>query len=151
MKQQRTEATARAQRGFTLIELMIAVAVVGILIGIAVPTYQDSVRKSRRAQAKADLTEVAQAMERYYTVNNSYAGASMATIWGNPAQSPRGSDSPRYNLSFQAAPGSNGFVVQAVPISGTGQERDKCGTMTLSNTGTKTPNTAGTKDCWNLN
>ena len=62
-------------KGFTLIELMIAVAIVGILAGIAYPSYQDSVRKSRRADAKGALLGFANAMERYFTENNSYLGA----------------------------------------------------------------------------
>lgn len=151
MKQQWATSAARAQQGFTLIELMVALAIVGILVGIAVPSYQDSVRKSRRAQAKADLAEIAQGMERYYTVNNTYAGATIAAIWGTPTQSPREGTSPRYNLSFQAAPTNNSFVIQAVPISGSGQEKDKCGTLTLSNTGARTPNTDALRECWNLN
>ena len=59
-------------RGFTLMELMIVVAIIGILAGIAYPTYQDSVRKSRRADAEAVLLELAQWMERFYTENNRY-------------------------------------------------------------------------------
>ena len=54
-------------KGFTLIELMIAVAIVGILAGIAYPSYQDSVRKSRRADAQGALLGFANAMERYFT------------------------------------------------------------------------------------
>lgn len=58
--------------GFTLIELMIAVAVVGILAAIAYPSYQDSVRKARRADAKSALLDAAQRQERFYTENNQY-------------------------------------------------------------------------------
>ena len=63
------------QKAFTLIELMIVVAIVGILAGIAYPSYQDSVRKSRRADAKAALMGFANAMERHYTENNNYCDA----------------------------------------------------------------------------
>ena len=59
-------------KGFTLVELMIAVAIVGILASIAYPSYQDSVRKSRRADAKGALLGFANAMERHFTENNSY-------------------------------------------------------------------------------
>ena len=73
-----------AAAGFTLIELMIVVAVVAILAAIAVPSYQEQVRKSRRAQAKADLVEYAQMAERFFTVNNTYVGFTLPTT-----QSPR--------------------------------------------------------------
>ena len=62
----------RAGAGFTLIELMIVVAVVAILAAIAVPSYQEQVRKSRRAQAKADIVEYVQMAERFFTVNNTF-------------------------------------------------------------------------------
>ncbi|MET0718666.1 MAG: type IV pilin protein, partial [Pseudoxanthomonas sp.] len=61
-------------RGFTLIELMIVVAVVAILAAVSYPSFQDQIRKSRRAQAKADLVEYAAAAERFHTSNNSYVG-----------------------------------------------------------------------------
>ena len=61
-------ASFKHAKGFTLIELMIVVAVVAILATIAMPSYQEHVRKSRRAQAKADLVELAQQLERHHTV-----------------------------------------------------------------------------------
>ncbi len=61
--------------GFTLIELMIVVAIIGILATIAYPSYQDSVKKSRRADAKSALMGFVNAMERYYTENNTYCDA----------------------------------------------------------------------------
>jgi len=136
---------ARSIRGFTLIELMVVVAIIGILVGIAVPTYQDSVRKSRRGQAKADLAEVAQAMERYYTVNNTYVGANLAII--AMTQSPK-TGTARYTISFSGATTASTFVLRAQPTAG--QVGDKCGTLTLSNTGAKTPNAQTMPECWNL-
>ncbi|MFC7000747.1 type IV pilin protein [Pseudobowmanella zhangzhouensis] len=63
------------QQGFSLIELMVAVAIVGILVVIAVPSYQDHVRSANRAAAQADLMALAAAMEQHKSVNYSYAGA----------------------------------------------------------------------------
>ncbi|WP_363797861.1 type IV pilin protein [Lysobacter firmicutimachus] len=137
---------ARLSRGFTLIELMVVVAVLAIIVGIAVPTYQDSVRKSRRGQAKADLAEAAQAMERYYTINNTYVGANLSTLFSNPPQSPK-DGTAQYAISFDGAVTATSFRLQAVPSATTGQSKDKCGTMTLSNTGVKGPATP--EECWN--
>lgn len=150
MKQSFAPSLSRVQRGFTLIELMIAIAIIGILVGIAVPTYQDSVRKSRRGQAKADLVQIAQGMERYYTEGNTYVGADLSKIWGPNLQSPSTGTS-RYTISFQAAATASTFVLQAVPVAGAGQDKDKCGTLTIDNVGRKTPNTSGKEDCWNMN
>ncbi len=65
-------------RGFTLIELMIVVAIVAVLAMIAYPSYSRQVQKSRRAQAKADLTELAQGLEREFTANRDYTGYTLA-------------------------------------------------------------------------
>ena len=67
------------KNGFTLIELMVAVAIVGILAAIAIPSYQDSMRKSRRADAKAALLSFANAMERRFTETNTYCNTAQ---WG---------------------------------------------------------------------
>ncbi|MFK5950061.1 MAG: type IV pilin protein, partial [Methylococcales bacterium] len=70
----------KSQKAFTLIELMVVVAIIGILAGIAYPAYQDSVRKSRRADAKGALLGFANAMERHFTETNSYCGAGTTTV-----------------------------------------------------------------------
>ena len=144
-----------AAGGFTLIELMVVVAVVAILASIALPSYQESVRKSRRAQAKADLVEYAQLAERFRTVNNTYAGA--AATFPAPV-SPRNSQavvSPRepgatarYDLAFNAA-GPATFTLTATPVNGGGQEVDRCGTLSINQAGVKTKTgIAGFNECW---
>ena len=117
-------------KGFTLIELMIAVAIIGILAGIAYPSYQESVRESRRADAKGALLGFANSMERYYTENNSYVGA------------PVNADTPYYALSINKAD-VRSYELHATPQGA--QVDDKCGTLSLTQTGAKG---ASTSDCW---
>lgn len=132
----------RTAAGFTLIELMITVAVVAILAAIAYPSYQDQIRKSRRAQAKADLVELAQLAERFHTVNNTYAG------WTLPfSQSPRDGMS-HYGLALSDT-GAAKFTLTATPAGD--QAKDKCGTLTLNQAGVKGSGSGGTThdpDCF---
>ena len=128
-------------RGFMLIEVMIAVVIVGILASIAYPSYRQYVLRSNRAEAKAILMESAQFMERYFTTNNTYVNASVPS----PA-SPKGSsgDGRKYIISFTTGePTTNTFTLQAVRNGS--QTADTCGTLTLNQVGTRTPTTAG---CW---
>ncbi|MHB9101711.1 MAG: type IV pilin protein [Sulfuricella sp.] len=130
--------------GFTLIELMITVAVIGILAAIAYPSYQDSIRKSRRADAKSALLNAAQSMEKFYTENSKYTGATVGTVV--PASSTDG----YYTLSFSVAPSAAAYTLQAAPTTKGNQGADKCGNFTLSSTGVKGVNsgTLGVADCW---
>lgn len=130
----------RSGQGFTLIELMIVVAVVAILAAVAFPSYQEHVRKSRRAQAKADLVELAQQLERQHTVQNTYAGLTLPFT-----QSPRDGTS-WYALSYSGNPTASSFTLQAVPSGA--QSSDKCGTLSLDQAGRKTPAAATVAGCW---
>ena len=144
----------RIQSGFTLIELMIAVAIVGILASIAYPSYQDSVMKSRRADAKGALLGLANAMERHFTETNSYLDAAGTTATpadtGAPriyaTQSPVDGGTPYYNLTINAAT-STTFTLNAAPIGA--QANDKCATLTLTHTGVKGDTAGlGVAQCW---
>jgi len=139
------------QHAFTLIELMVTVAVVGILAGIAYPSYQDSVRISRRADAKGALLGLANAMERHFTETNSYLGA--GTTGGNTgsptifsATSPVDGGTPYYNLTINAATAGS-YTLNAAPTGA--QANDQCGTLSLTQTGVRGISTAlAVTDCW---
>jgi type IV pilus assembly protein PilE len=117
---------------------MIVVAIVGILAAIAYPSYQDQVRKTRRADAHVALTELAQFMARYHATHDTYAGASLPFT-----EAPKESGTKFYDLSFSAGPDATSYTLQAAPKGA--QSGDICGTMTLSSTGVKG---AARTDCW---
>ncbi|WP_431474728.1 type IV pilin protein [Marinobacter sp. KM021] len=108
------------ERGFTLIELMIVVAIVGILAAIAYPSYQSSVEKSRRSDAQAALTAFSAAMERHYTDNgNSYLGAAASGADTGapdifPTQAPLDGSTKFYDLTIGAAT-RNTYTLVATP------------------------------------
>lgn len=130
----------RRQHGVTLIELMVVVAILGIVSAVALPAYNRHVLKSNRSNAQAILLETAQFMERYYTANNSYVNAAVLTT-----VVPKGATGTgiKYNVSFSVTPTASAYTVQAVPANG--QASDSCGTLTVSQTGAQTAATAG---CW---
>lgn len=128
--------------GFTLIELLVVVAIVAILAAIATAAYDWAVRKARRGVAQACLTEAAQFMERFYTINLNYAQDGD----GNPPPAPGCSQDvgDHYTIGFVAGqPTATTYAIQAVPRGS--QARDSvCGTMSVNERGVKEP--AG--DCW---
>jgi len=140
-------------RGFTLIEIMIAVAIVAILAAIAVPSYNSQIQKSRRSDATAALTAAASAQERWYFQFNGYA-SDVADIGG--------ADSPEefYTISINNNSGVdecvgggavryNCFILTATPVAGLSQANDaSCPTFTLSNLGVKGATGLGADFCW---
>ncbi len=130
-------------RGFTLIELMIVVAAVAILAAIALPSYNDAVRKSRRGQAKADITEYAQVAERFHTANNTYVN--FDTAFALPNQSPREvGATARYNLRYVTT--QNTFTITATAQGD--QANDRCGNLSINQAGVKTNSSGSLADCW---
>ena len=129
----------RSNRGFTLIEIMIVIAIIGIVLTISIPSYNEYVKKGRRAEVVSLLSEQAQSLERFYTKNNVYTG-----ITGLSA----GNDF--YTLTPTIT--DQTFLLTATRKAGTTMATDKCGDFTLTNTGVRSMNNATTglttKDCW---
>ena len=151
---QNSTFVGKRQSGFTLIELLITVAIIGILGAIAYPNYLDSVKKSRRSDAKGALMGLTNAMERFYTENSTYQGA--ATGGGNSGpptifatQSPLDNTTKFYNLNIDSSTGT-AFIVSATPITTTPQNSDYCGKLTTNQVGTKAAIKGGVavSGCW---
>ncbi len=127
----------------TLIEIMIAVLIVGILMALAYPSYSEQVVKSRRADGRAMLYEAAMKQQQYYTVNNSYTSNIGANGLGMAASSPEG----YYRLSIDAS--RKAYRLTATRVSP--QDRDtKCGDLTLNHLSVKGNKNATLRagDCW---
>ncbi|GHA76252.1 type IV pilin protein [Cognatilysobacter bugurensis] len=140
--------SARRAGGFTLIELMITVAIVAILASVAMASYQGSVVKTRRGNAKACLTEVAQALERRYTTKMTYAADAAATDV-LPAVGCRTEIASFYTVSAVDTLTASAYELRAVPQGKQETADTLCGTLGITNTGTKKENGTGSvSDCW---
>ncbi|MDZ7858186.1 type IV pilin protein [Sphaerotilus sp.] len=137
--------THRSVRGFTLVELVIAVAVVAILASVAVPSYREHVASSRRTDAKTALLAAAQAMERHYTERGTYVGATLGATGLYPSSSPQG----YYALTI-VSQDADGFSLLATRSGA--QVGDKCGNYTYNQAGAKGVASASTgytvAKCW---
>jgi len=123
-------AQGRTQGGFTLIELLIAIVVVGILMSLAVASYDFAMVKARRAAAQGCLAEAAQALERRYALTFSYAGA--------PAPACSADVTEHYVVGFDAGePTASTWRVRAVPQGSQAESDTTCGTLSLDHTGVR--------------
>ncbi len=139
--------TRKQARGFSLIELIIVVAILAIIVGIAVPSYSKYMTQTRRADATTTLMEVASEQFRYYSENNEYTD-SMADL-GYGAADTAPSKEGLYTISLESAT-ANSFVITATPVTGAAQENDtECTTLTLSSSNQKdATGTIAAADCW---
>lgn len=139
----------KTHRGFTLIEVMIVVAIVGILSAIALPSYNEYIRRGHRAEARAALLQGAQWMERAATATGTYPlTASFPTTLTTM-------QSGRYTVAVASPPASAAsgaaFTLTATPAGG--QVGDKCGSYTLTHSGVRGAASAASgalvTECWN--
>jgi type IV pilus assembly protein PilE len=129
----------RSNRGFTLIELMIVVAIVTILAAIALPSYTRYVLKTRRTAAMACVSEYSNYMERFYTTNLTYVGASTAPALDCRSAQRTGS----YYTITATSQSASAYQLTATPYGG--QASDSCGALGMDQKGTRT---ASDTTCW---
>jgi type IV pilus assembly protein PilE len=153
--------TSKNSSGFTLIELMIAVVVASVLVAIAVPSYINQVRKSRRTEAKTALLDLAGREERFFNTNNVYSN--VASNLGYAAAGPATVNnlvvgSGYYEVTVSnitqgttAAPAT--YTITAIPVPGNDQVKDtSCASFTVTSAGAQssadTGNANSTATCW---
>lgn len=141
--------------GFSLIELMIVIAIIGILAAVALPAYNNYITHSRRAAAEACLSQYATYMQRYFATNLSYAkdtagnamdDAALPTLDCSTAQN----TGPYYSYKFSKdEPTASTFSLEAIPQGTQAVNDAQCGTLILTQTGARTTSgSAGTAACW---
>ncbi len=144
-------------KGFTLIEMMIAVAILAIITAVAVPSYVDQVRKGKRADAKVELMKIAQMQESYFVQNLSYARDLTTGAGGLGLGATVESEGGDYQITVIPTPAGcsgttatpcTGYNLTATPQGGQANDSD-CMNFTLSNTGQKDVSVAGhAQKCW---
>lgn len=146
----KTIITSAKQRGFTLIELMVVVAIVGIITAIAYPSYMESVMKSRRGAAKSCLSEYAHFMERFYTTNLAYDKdqANANLVVPTLACTTEGRLNQYYTFAVTNLT-RNTFTATATPTGVQLTSDTKCGTLSLTHDGQRKVSVTGNAAiCW---
>lgn len=138
-------------KGFTLVELMVVLAIIGIIAGAGYPAYLQSIYKTNRVEGKTDLMDAAQRLQRCYTAygsfikspdNNSCAVYTQLSGAGIVSQG-----SGFYRIEFDTAPTATAYTLKATAIKSPQTKDTPCVKMTLTNTGVKWPPSTQAK-CW---
>ncbi len=129
--------------GFSLLELMIVISIVGILTAIAIPNYSQYIVREKRFEAQAMLLRLSSALENFYTQNNTYVGASLEKL-----DIPATCANNQYQLAITSVTGNN-FLIIANPL-GQQTKRDRlCGALTLNASNQEGITGAGDiRSCW---
>jgi type IV pilus assembly protein PilE len=149
--------TLRRTDGFSLIELMVVVAIIGLLAGVAYPSYLEQITRGKRAEGKVALLKAAQLQERNYVASSTYADtAGLAALFrpgyagtiysGEDATSNRGN----YVITVVLGNQAQDFTLTATPNAAVNFSDPKCGNLTLTSAGVQGENgTLTVADCWN--
>ena len=123
------------KRGFTLIEILVVLAIVGILVAVAYPQYRTYVVDANRGEARSNLLRMVDAQERFYIENNRYADTAELAFISRPTKG----DVDLYVYAVEASDNST-FTLSAVPVGDQKQARDAtCNPITLNSAGVKNP------------
>jgi type IV pilus assembly protein PilE len=137
------------RNGFTLIELMVTVAIVGILASIALPSYTSYINQANRSDAKSVLLENAQFLERNYTENNKYHQNSAGVAIVLPVTASPKSGTALYNITATVLTATT-YALTATPVTGSRMDGDECGALSINHLGQKSVSGASldADTCW---
>jgi len=135
--------------GFTLIELMIVVAIVGILATIAYPSYQDYVRRAARAEARAKMLNMVLLQERNFSDRGAYVAVASGPLtdgWQTANWSGSSYNSRKYDVTATVGNPANTFTVTATPSNGFSEPA--CGALSVTSDGTRSSSAGDFATCW---